>query len=262
MKYRLIALIAVIFTITFPAVPSHASVNVDCLSCHQGGTVNAADTISPDDETCFLCHNPKYPPQWQGLNVHDIHAYNIIVIPMEDYIERHPQTELECSSCHQHEYECTDCHRAGIPHIDGSTNCNSCHNTMVDLFQHRTINLTKHNIFGIEAPGSCEICHKKGGGLLKLTSGKTVEIAESQELCRQCHSTAYKQWKNGEHWTVSAETGGSEDTCSYCHDVHAPELLYWVPPPSHEDFSFLKIGILSVFAVVIALIAFYIRRLR
>lgn len=265
MKYRLIIHILCLSALLCITIPLCVGADVDCRICHQGGAISAEDTISPDDSTCFKCHNPDHPPKWEGLEVHRIHLYNIIMGERGDYIERHPLTELECTVCHQHEYSCTDCHIKELIHTGKSADCNNCHRTMDDLFRHRSVNLTKHNVFGLDAPGSCELCHNRAGGTLRLTTGKNVEITDSQNLCEQCHSTVYKEWKEGEHWTNlirELDTVEPESTCTYCHNVHAPEELYWIPPPSGDGNNFPKSGVLLLMGICTALLALFVRRYR
>lgn len=235
-------------------LPIHvtASSDVDCSICHQGGTViDVADTISPNSDTCFKCHDLNHPPIWEDQQVHEIHLYNILIGPREDYISRHPQTELECSLCHNHEYICSDCHTGNIPHIkQHDDDCMNCHNTMANPIEHKPVNLTKHNIFGVNAPESCDICHEISRGNLRLTSGSVIGISDSEELCKQCHSTIYKEWKKGGHWIDLIEQDTDMYTCSYCHDVHAPELLYWKPPKSNKGvIEFIK-NILKVINIL------------
>lgn len=235
-----------------------AAAEIDCKICHQGGkAVSAIDTIIPTDETCFQCHNIKYDLQWQDLDIHRVHIDKIQVLSPEDSISRHPRTDKKCYTCHQHEFNCLDCHSDKTPHTKERPDCSGCHNIMENLFKHQEVSLTKHNIFGIEPPESCGICHNIAKGVLNLASGQTLEINRSSELCRQCHSTIYKEWIKGDHWLSSpgSDVDSAANKCSYCHDVHAPEYLYWLPQ-DREGWSIFTIIGAIMFTGFVGLLAF------
>src|SRR5512146_911203 len=47
---------------------------------------------------------------------------------------------------------------------------------------------------------ACWACHHGTNiGMLKLSDGTQLPLAESNQLCSECHSDRYEAWKKGKH---------------------------------------------------------------
>lgn len=106
---------------------------------------------------------------------------------------REPQQTLPASAS-----ELTDFHR-GLELKHGSLGCDSCH--------------------------AAERPHER----LRLANGASVEMAEVQTLCSQCHGPQRKSYDRGAHGGMNGywdTTRGPRvrNTCVDCHDPHAPAI--------------------------------------
>lgn len=261
---------------------------LDCSMCHKtvpgNAAIRAIDTIEISDKTCLKCHNPDYPPKPIGYDTHLAHIgkYSSQV----DYLKRHPKaaSSLDCGTCHMNIGEnCRNCHIKNIPHIEPPLgySCKGCHGQLDKLFQHPTINLKIHSVFGNDT-NACKMCHNPDNmASLKLASGDIVSMQESHGLCFQCHSGIYNLWNSGQHYSnmtvpsnavlmISNGMGrgmGSniaairaslenkwrtENTCINCHNPHNPSELYQVP--TVQDMSVHTDIMTMVLYVVIALV--------
>lgn len=198
----------------------------ECPSCHDTderiGTVIAKDTIDISS-SCYKCHRDDIdflvPVSKQ---VHIYHEGNATVLPGYlrgvDYSLRHKDTLGECSTCHVYDSSkpptCTRCHSGN--HVDSKKSkgmdCLGCHGRLDDLFRHGSINLETHNIFGND---SCNMCHSSDKIVLELANGNRISITQSSNLCKQCHSGAYKKWIKGDHL--------ANIECVICHNPHSPK---------------------------------------
>ena len=179
---------------------------LDCSMCHKTvpgkAAIRAIDTIEINSETCLKCHNPDYPPKPIGYDTHLAHIgkYSAQV----DYLSRHPKaaSSLDCNTCHMNIGEnCRNCHIKNIPHIEPPLgySCKGCHGQLDKLFQHPTINLKIHNVFGNDTK-ACTMCHNPDNmASLRLASGDIVSMQESHGLCFMCHSGKYNSWTSGKH---------------------------------------------------------------
>lgn len=80
------------------------------------------------------------------------------------------------------------------------------------------------------SPGvmSCDSCHDLSGRADSLHSlrGETISFDHSYQLCAQCHSRQFSDWKGGAH---GKRLGGWApprvvQNCTGCHNPHAPRL--------------------------------------
>ncbi|QYK49289.1 MAG: hypothetical protein KF838_05410 [Phycisphaeraceae bacterium] len=123
--------------------------------------------------------------------------------------------------------------------VDGvPQNCNGCHQIFessspagANLSYHADIRL-RHGL-----NNRCINCHDpQNRERLTLRDGATVSIAETPQLCAQCHGTVYRDWERGTHGkTLGSWITGSAElrrlSCNECHNPHAPKFEPFEPLP-------------------------------
>lgn len=196
---------------------------IDCAGCHTTGQspFTAKDTINI--QFCFRCHREDIkflvPISRQ---VHTYHKGNASALPGYpndvDYNVRHKDISQDCNTCHIFgsgiSPACTVCHSGRHIEDKKGAACESCHGSLDNLFEHKSILLETHNIFGNE---SCRMCHSADKITLELVNGNRVLIDQTNDLCKQCHFRTYEEWKRGDH------ISGVE--CVMCHDPHSPKYI-------------------------------------
>ena len=86
---------------------------------------------------------------------------------------------------------------------------------------------------------SCLSCHHADDyDSLRLADGRGLAFAEAQRLCAQCHGPQTRDYLNGSHGGMTGYWDRSRgprarNTCTDCHDPHAPAYPAWTPvfPP-------------------------------
>lgn len=75
---------------------------------------------------------------------------------------------------------------------------------------------------------TCLSCHNAGNyDTLRRADGTALEYPNTIQLCAQCHGPQYRDYLNGSHggmtghWDLRAGER-VRNTCTDCHDVHAP----------------------------------------
>lgn len=110
-------------------------------------------------------------------------------------------------------YACIECHTKPLEELKG-----------VDLKKaHWDINLVHAN----DKIMNCATCHN-GDDMnnLKSLTGTAIDFNRSYQLCAQCHSSQFEDWKGGAHgkniggWS----TPRAAMTCVNCHNPHKPEI--------------------------------------
>jgi hypothetical protein len=88
---------------------------------------------------------------------------------------------------------------------------------------------------------SCLTCHDATDyGRLHLANGTPVPFTEAMTLCAQCHGPQLRDYQHGAHggmngfWDLSAG-GRIRNTCTSCHDPHAPRFQRMTPMPPPRD---------------------------
>ena len=78
---------------------------------------------------------------------------------------------------------------------------------------------------------ACWACHdKRTIGMLNLSDGTQLPLADSNKLCGECHSDRYEAWKKGKHGVLAQSKGKSENLdgrrpkCVGCHSAHQPKI--------------------------------------
>jgi formate-dependent nitrite reductase cytochrome c552 subunit len=75
---------------------------------------------------------------------------------------------------------------------------------------------------------SCLSCHHAGNyDTLRRADGTSIEFPNTIQLCAQCHGPQYRDYLNGSHGGMTGHwdlrVGGRvRNTCTDCHDAHAP----------------------------------------
>jgi formate-dependent nitrite reductase cytochrome c552 subunit len=82
---------------------------------------------------------------------------------------------------------------------------------------------------------TCLSCHNSQDyDALRLADGRKLAFAEAQQLCQQCHGQQARDYLHGAHGGMNGywdKTKGarSRNTCTDCHDPHAPAYPVWTP---------------------------------
>lgn len=95
---------------------------------------------------------------------------------------------------------------------------------------------------------SCTSCHNPADGYatLRLADGKSVPYTEAMTLCAQCHGPQFRDYQHGAHggmtghWDLT-RGGRTRNTCTDCHDPHAPKYPT-VSPAAGPNDRFLNGG--------------------
>jgi formate-dependent nitrite reductase cytochrome c552 subunit len=89
---------------------------------------------------------------------------------------------------------------------------------------------------------ACVACHNpaEGYGSLRLADGRSLPYAEAMQLCAQCHGPQYRDYQHGAHGGMTGHwdlTRGPRvrNTCTDCHDPHAPKYPTVRPAPGPRD---------------------------
>jgi nitrate/TMAO reductase-like tetraheme cytochrome c subunit len=83
----------------------------------------------------------------------------------------------------------------------------------------------------------CMDCHDgEDRDMLHLSSGKLLEFEQAPQLCGQCHSTNYKDWRAGAHGKRTGQWNGAKEVrpCSHCHNAHTPNFGALEPKPAPQ----------------------------
>ncbi|MEC3907791.1 cytochrome c3 family protein [Tamlana sp. 2201CG12-4] len=108
--------------------------------------------------------------------------------------------------------------------------CTECHSKALDKMQsedgkkaHWDIKLMHAN----ENTMNCVTCHNPDNmDNLKSLTGKDIDFNNSYNLCNQCHTKQFEDWKGGAH---GKRIGGwapprASMTCVNCHNPHKPHF--------------------------------------
>lgn len=124
----------------------------------------------------------------------------------EEVVGRVPELEM---------YPCSDCHETAADY-------NTTQRTLVE--EHDTL---KTHYALHEEDGWCLRCHKENNyNKLRLQSGREISFNEAYQLCRECHSVVFKDWKINAHGKKTGGWNGQNKffSCTKCHEAHDPEF--------------------------------------
>jgi len=131
---------------------------------------------------------------------------------------------------------------AGLP---ADVACATCHATREPNPAARLgadLKLFHQGLHGQHGCLSCNACHNPTAGYatLRLADGRSLPYSEAMQLCAQCHGPQYRDYLNGAHggmtgyWDLT-KGGRSRNTCTDCHDPHAPRYPTVRPAPGPRD---------------------------
>jgi hypothetical protein len=109
---------------------------------------------------------------------------------------------------------------------------------------------------------ACWTCHSSTNMfMLRLVNGTAIPLAESPQLCGQCHQVRYTAWNEGTHGIPGTVASGK---CTDCHNPHAPQMNFVgitkphpdpTPPPPAVPFDLVMIVAVSLgFLIILAFI--------
>lgn len=111
-------------------------------------------------------------------------------------------------------YACIECHSKPLSEMQNGSEIQEAH---------WDIKLNHAN----ENAMNCASCHN-GNDMNNLNSltGNTINFNNSYQLCAQCHSSQFEDWKGGAH---GKNIGGwskprAAMTCVNCHNPHKPQI--------------------------------------
>jgi len=108
--------------------------------------------------------------------------------------------------------------------------CTECHSKPLDKMQSKDLKKAHWNIKLVHANENtmnCVTCHNPNNmDQLNSLTGKDIDYNNSYNLCNQCHSKQFEDWKGGAH---GKRLGGwapprAAMTCVNCHNPHKPQF--------------------------------------
>lgn len=137
--------------------------------------------------------------------------------------------------------------------------CSTCHTTRppnaanrgtadLDLFHQGLVVVHGNTPATAQQPAgtnTCLTCHNAADyDSLRLANGERVEFRDVMRLCAQCHGPQYRDWQHGAHggmngyWDLT-RGGRMRQSCTGCHDPHAPKFqgMHPMPPPGDRFFK-------------------------
>jgi hypothetical protein len=118
-------------------------------------------------------------------------------------------------------YRCSECHRL----------FESSPDTSRELTQHQEIVM----VHGIG--NRCFNCHhREERDYFVAHDGSTIDSTDPEKLCAKCHGPVFRDWRNRVHGRTNgfwdpARWEQEVQTCTACHDPHAPAFPRMVPAP-------------------------------
>jgi len=111
-------------------------------------------------------------------------------------------------------YACTECHSESLDQLKGKSSGKKAH-WNIDL-----IHANKNTM-------NCVTCHNESDmDNLKSITGTKIDFNNSYNLCSQCHSKQFSDWKGGAHGKriKSWVEPRLSLTCVNCHNPHKPSF--------------------------------------
>ncbi|QTE21414.1 cytochrome c3 family protein [Polaribacter cellanae] len=110
-------------------------------------------------------------------------------------------------------YACIECHSKPLKELQGKVIKKAHWNIELNHANSNTMN--------------CATCHNsKDMNSLKSITGNKIDFNKSYQLCNQCHTKQFEDWKGGAH---GKRIGGwapprASMTCVNCHNPHKPHI--------------------------------------
>ena len=108
--------------------------------------------------------------------------------------------------------------------------CTECHSKPLDKIQSKDLKKAHWDIKLVHANENtmnCVTCHNPNNmDQLNSLTGNNIDYNNSYNLCNQCHSKQFEDWKGGAH---GKRLGGwapprAAMTCVNCHNPHKPQF--------------------------------------
>lgn len=108
--------------------------------------------------------------------------------------------------------------------------CTECHSQPLDKMQSKDVKKAHWDIklaHANENTMNCVTCHNPNNmDNLKSLTGNAIDFNNSYNLCNQCHTKQFEDWKGGAH---GKRIGGwapprASLTCVNCHNPHKPHF--------------------------------------
>lgn len=172
-----------------------------------------------------------YQRSFVPLHGHDAHAEVAPYIPAKTHeVHLHPNAETPAVSTDLKNFKgqpvelsCANCHSTKTPNrelVDGTD--------LKDFHQGLTV---------VHGERSCLSCHdSENYDNLHLADGTSIPFSDTKRLCAQCHGPQHRDYEHGSHggmtgyWDLSRGPR-VRNTCTVCHDPHAPAYPQVMPAP-------------------------------
>ena len=249
MKRTSILLFAVIFILTFASFVTSQDVEIkfshnfhvqdveaECLACHALAeeSVNAADNLLPDMETCYNCHDEDTECSTCHKDPDNAVEYPRIAAYISKFPHaKHLAQEIDCATCHSGVEKSENILDAHLPSMDTCQSCHQdiekdsycidCHSPKKDLqpLDHKMDWAKAHGVSS-QLTQDCKKCH---------TENQCLDCHQGDNLDRKVHPLNFIN-----NHSLSAK--GNKDNCytcheelSFCSDCHRQELIL---PRSHS----------------------------
>ena len=123
--------------------------------------------------------------------------------------------------------------------------CATCHSTRpanADAKLGTPLAQFHQGLVGKHGTLSCTSCHTPTDGYasLRLADGKKLPYSDVMTLCAQCHGPQFRDYQHGAHGGMTGywdllKGGRVRNTCTDCHDPHAPKYPTVTPTSSPND---------------------------
>ncbi|MEJ4088795.1 cytochrome c3 family protein [Galbibacter orientalis] len=118
-------------------------------------------------------------------------------------------------------YACTECHSKPLEELKGGVGALPKSHWDIEI------------VHGDANTMNCLTCHNGGGNMDNLHSltGEIIDFNKSYQLCSQCHTSQFKDWKGGAHgknisgWAPPRAI----NSCVNCHNPHQPKFNKRLP---------------------------------
>ncbi len=175
-----------------------------CISCHKKDEYH---TIMDKVEA-------KQRPYHGGLSSEKLlEGTNLVSITEGEFTFLIPERKSQIKS-----FACVECHNKPLSKMAKSDMKKSHWNIYLEHANSKTMN--------------CATCHDgQDMNSLKSLTGEKIDFNYSYQLCAQCHSSQFKDWKGGAHGKKVAGWAPprASMTCVNCHNPHNPGFGHRLP---------------------------------
>ncbi len=135
---------------------------------------------------------------------------------------------------------------AGAPSLVACATCHSTREPKVETRAGDELDEFHQGLRYAHGGQSCLSCHNAGNyDTLRKADGSAVAFPRVVELCAQCHGPQFRDYTNGTHGGMNGHwdlTRGprTRNTCTDCHDAHAPAYPQLMPVFAPKDRGALQ----------------------